>query len=340
MSAPGRSAAPASGARLIADIGGTNARFAQATPDGGYGPVVRLRCDDYPGPAEAVHAFLAEADPPAPLDAAALAVASPVAGDAVSMTNHPWRFSIAALRDSLGLARLDVVNDFAAVAHAVPHLPADGWRALGGGTPAPGTPVALLGPGTGLGVSALVPRAGQAAGWAVLATEGGHVTMPPADDREAAVLDRLRHRFEHLSAERVVSGPGLANLHEALLELAGMPGAALEPAEISRRALDGSDTVCAEALAMFFAMLGTVAGNLALSLGARGGVYLAGGILPRMADALAASDFRARFTAKGRFRDWLEAVPTRLITQPDPALLGLARLLAQADPGVEKPPRA
>lgn len=322
---------------LVADIGGTNARFALAGPDGNYGSVLRLHCADFAGPAEAIRTFLAERRPEAPPRAAALAIASPLTGDTVSMTNHPWTFSVSGLRDTLGIERLDVVNDFAAVAHAMPHLRAENWISIGGGEAVEGCPIGVLGPGTGLGVSGLVPRAGRAVGWSVLASEGGHVTMAPADDREAAVLAVLRRRMEHLSAERVVSGPGLANLYDALCEIAGQPPEPLDPAEISGRAVAGSDPVCVEALATMFAMLGTVAGNLALTLGARGGVYLAGGILPRLREPLLASTFRERFCAKGRFRKWLERVPTRLVVHSEPALLGLARLLAQDDAAVEKP---
>jgi glucokinase len=315
MSAPG----------LIADIGGTNARFALVAPGGheALKPLV-LHCMDYAGPAEAALAYLDQVAPKVPPRHAAFAVASPVLGDRVEMTNHPWRFSIAEARDRLGLDRLDVINDFTAVALSLPLLrPADRVT-VGGGEPDPAAPIAVLGPGTGLGVSALMPTG---AGWHPLATEGGHITMPAADEHEAQVLSWLRARLDHVSAERVLSGPGLVNLHAALRGLSGLPEEPLTPSELTRRATSG-DPLAREALDMFFAMLGTVAGNLALTVGARGGVYIAGGIVPQVLPTLLASDFRRRFEDKGRFKAYLAPIPAHVMVHPYPAFLGLAGLVA------------
>ena len=191
-----------------------------------------------------------------------------------------------------------------------------------------GAPLAVLGPGSGLGVSGLIPSPGG--GWSPLAGEGGHVSLAPADDRESEVLARMRRRFGPVSAERALSGPGLVNLYHAVCELEGRDPAPLPPAEVTGAALAGSCPLCREALELFAAFLGAVAGDLALTLGARGGVYLAGGIAPRLGDFLEDSAFRRRFVEKGPQRGYLAPVPTFLITHPLPAFLGLgARLSAE-----------
>lgn len=309
---------------LIADIGGTHVRFALVEPGRGPGEPTVLRCADYAGPAQAARAFLSAMAPDRQPGRGAFAVASPITGDWVDLTNSAWRFSIDEVRRDLGFERLEVVNDFTAVALSARYMGGEHLVKLGGDMAAPDAPIAVLGPGTGLGVSGIVPAGGGE--WTALATEGGHVTMAAADDHEAAILAFLRHRFDHVSAERVLSGPGLVNLYEAICHLRGRTAAYTTPAAISQRGLDGACPLCAETLETFFRMLGTVAGNLALSLGARGGVYIAGGILPRMSDALAGSGFRARFEDKGRFRPYLEPIPAWLIVHPQPAFIGLAGL--------------
>jgi glucokinase len=310
---------------LVADIGGTHARFALVEGGEVLHPTV-LRCADYEGPGAAAKAFLAAHCPESAPDRGAFAVASAISGDRVELTNSPWRFSISATRDGLGLDRLEVVNDFTAVALSVRHLASDAVMAIGGGEAMSGSPIAVLGPGTGLGVSALVP--GQSGDWNALAAEGGHVTMAAANDREAEIIGWLRRRFDHVSAERVLSGQGLVNLYQALSALSNRQAVFSTPDVITQRGLDGSCPVSREAVETFFAMMGTVAGNLALSIGARGGVFIAGGILPRMADAFRASGFRARFEEHGRFQPYLAAIPTWLITHPLPAFIGLAALVA------------
>ena len=313
---------------LVADIGGTHARFALVEGGEILHPTV-LRCADYDGPAAAAKAFLdANASDRLPRRAA-FAVASPIIGDRVELTNSPWRFSVGATRAALGLDSLDLVNDFTAVALSVRHLAPGDLLAIGGGAAEPASPIAVLGPGTGLGVSALVPGAGG--GWNALATEGGHVTMAAATDREAEVLGWLRRRFDHVSAERVLSGQGLVNLYQALSALSNRQAVFSTPDVITSRGLDGSCPVSREAVETFFAMMGTVAGNLALSIGARGGVFIAGGILPRMAEAFRLSGFRARFEEHGRFQSYLAAIPTWLIIHPLPAFIGLAALAAPGE---------
>ncbi|MGH8515556.1 MAG: glucokinase, partial [Gammaproteobacteria bacterium] len=217
-----------------------------------------------------------------------------------------------------------VINDFAAVSHALPRLEASHRHQIGAGEPQANAPLGVIGPGTGLGMSGLIP---YRLGWVPLASEGGHVTLAPMNDAEAAVLGRLRARFGHVSAERAVSGPGLVEIYHSLAALAGDVASDRTPAEITARALLGEDRYAAQAVDMFFCFLGTVAGDLALTLAARGGIYLAGGILPQIAEALTASRFRERFVDKGRYRRYLEILPTYLLTHPFPALLGLRALV-------------
>jgi glucokinase len=312
--------------RLVGDIGATHARFALLGAGGAIEHVRVLACDDYPGIDDALAAYFAEERIDTLPGEAALAIAAPVLGDAVTLTNHPWSFTASGLRRHLKLARLIVVNDFAAVAMAAPRLKQDERVAVGGGKPVDGEAIGVLGPGTGLGMAGLVSIDG---GWRALPGEGGHATMAAATDRESAVLNRLRRRFDHVSIERVLSGNGLVNLYNALAEIEGVPAADYTAAHIADRHIDESDPLAREALAMFCAMLGTVAGNLALTLGASGGVYIAGGIVPRLGPSFAASSFRERFEAKGRFRPYLAAIPTYVVTQSIPAFLGLAVLLDQ-----------
>lgn len=309
---------------LVGDIGATNARFGLVSQAGEFVLVRVFACADHPGIDDAIGLFLRERGAlPSPRQGA-LAIASPIAGDRVEMTNHPWRFSVAALRSRLGFERLEVINDFTALALALPHLRAAERRAIGGGAAAAGAPLAVLGPGSGLGVSGLIPS-GQ--GWIPLSGEGGHVTMAPANARESAVLDRLRGHFEHVSAERVLSGPGLVNLYNALAAIDGVPARDYTAPQITDLEIGASDRHCAETVALFCAMLGTVAGDLALTLGARGGVYLGGGIVPRLGERFTASAFRERFEAKGRMRSYLAPIPTFVVTHEFPAFLGCAALL-------------
>ena len=254
---------------------------------------------------------------------AALAIAAPMVGDEVRMTNIGWHFSQTELRAELGLQRLTVCNDFAAVAWSLPHLTAADREQIGGGTPSPRATMAALGPGSGTGVSALVPSAD---GWTAMTGEGGHVSLPAFTSEEQDVIALLRERFGHCSAERVLSGQGLVNLYVALAQLAGRGQPTVTPEDVTRLASQ-REPLARKTLQMFFAMLGTVAGDLALTTGALGGVYIAGGIVPRVLNELAQSEFRVRFETKGRYRDYMAAIPTYVITAPLPAFLGLRYLL-------------
>jgi glucokinase len=315
---------------LIADVGATNARFAVISPEGGLQRPRVLACEDYATIHDAITAYLGDELPLTDvrrLEAAALAIAGPVTGDQVALTNHPWSFSIDGLRGALEVEQLHVVNDFAAVAAAIPHLEPDERTQIGGGEPLCDAPIGVLGPGSGLGVGGLVPTA---TGWLPLPGEGGHATMAPANGRESAVLDRMRARYDHVSAERVLSGPGLVDLYNTLAEIDGVPAVSYTAAQITDPVVCESDRYCAEAVEIFCAMLGTVAGNLALTLGTRGGLYVAGGIVPKLGSRFAASAFREQFEAKGRLRPYLAQIPTYVVTHPFPAFLGLAALLTRA----------
>ena len=309
---------------LIGDIGATNARFALVEEAGRFTRPRVFLTDEHAGLGDAVSTYLADERPSSRPVRAVLAVASPITGDNVVLTNNPWHFSITALQKELGLERLEVVNDFVACALAVPHMTEADRLQIGHGAPSLGKPIGLLGPGTGLGVSALIPTK---MGPVVIESEGGHVTLPAENVREEAVLGVMRRRFDHVSAERVLSGPGLVNLYNALCELSGAPAASFTAPQITDPRIDQEDTRAKEARDMFFAMLGSVAGNLALTFGARGGIFIAGGIAPKLADCIARSNFRNRFELKGRFRSYLAEIPTYIVQHPWPALLGASQLL-------------
>jgi glucokinase len=311
--------------RLLGDVGGTNARFAVQESPGGAPQRVRTYPTDAPTFADAIRRYLGD-EGLGGVKLGAIGMANPVTGDGVQMTNHPWAFSIEATRVELGFERLLVVNDFHALALALPALRPEEVQQVGGGAPVAGEPLALIGPGTGLGVSGLLRTAGGRD--VAIDGEGGHVTLAAADAEEELVVALLRDRFGHASAERALSGQGLENLYDALSRVRGQAAPLLEAPEITARALDGSDGIAERTVAMFCSMLGTVAGNLALTLGARGGVYIGGGIVPRLQEAFAASRFRERFESKGRLAEYLRPIPTYVITAgTSPALSGAARAL-------------
>jgi len=310
---------------LVGDVGATNARFGLVSPEG---EVLHTRTHavvDHPTIAEAITSYLGERGTLPMPRRGAIAIASAITGDCIAMTNHPWSFSISELRSQLGFNRLDVINDFTALALALPRLALEHRLQVGRGTPAAGAALGVLGPGSGLGVSGLIPAG---AGWTALAGEGGHATMAPVTNREGAVLDRMRRHFDHVSAERVLSGPGLVNIYNTLTALDGVQSRGYTAAQITDPGTGAADPLCAETTTLFCAMLGTMAGNLALTLGARGGIYIGGGIVPRLGRRFAQSPFRVRFEAKGRFSTYLAAIPTYVVTHPLPAFLGCAALLA------------
>ena len=308
---------------LLADIGGTNARFA-LWERGILGPVASFSTAEYAQPVEAIRAFLGSQAPGIRVRRALLAVAGPVSNGYCSLTNSSWVLDAKELRKSLGLASISLVNDFEAVAWSLSRLIAKDLHRLGGGDGVRGAPSVVLGPGTGLGVACFVPGT---SGSLVIATEAGHATLPASTRREAAVIDLMRDRFGHVSAERALSGDGLINLYQAIAALDHATVSDRSTAEITEAALAGSCAVSRAALDLFCATLGSLAGDLALIFGARGGVYIGGGIVPRFADFLSRSEFRERFEAKGRFRQYVQTIPTTLILHPNAALKGLATFL-------------
>ena len=322
--------------KLLGDIGGTNVRLAlQRAPQAEISHILTWTLRDHAGAAEAVTHYLeqvgASAGPLRPRTAC-IGVAGPVLGDHLQLFNAPWGFSIEGLRQALGLARLRVLNDFTVLALALPHLPRSELVQVGGQAPLAGMTMGLIGAGTGLGVSGLVPN--LQGHWSPVAGEGGHVTLPASDADEARLIAVLSERFGHVSAERVLSGSGLVVLYEAHAQLAGLAGltglagqgaAPLSPAEVTARGLSGQCALCEAALHSFCLFMGTVASNLALSLGAQGGLYIGGGIVPRLGDFFLRSGFRARFDAKGRYTAYLARIPVWVIHSPYPALIGAAQ---------------
>lgn len=306
---------------LIADIGATQSRCAVIDGDGRIQAAEVFQNRHFDSLQELLRGYLRQC-PDCP-GSAALAVAAPILEDDVSMPNLGWRFSQGSLMGELDLRELVVVNDFAAVAWGLPALTAADLHKVGGGAAVAGTAMATLGPGSGLGVATVAPCGDQ---WAVVEGEGGNITFTGVTPEQQAVSDRIRAQHGHCSAESLLSGPGLVNVYMALAALQGRNADRPSPAQVSRAAADGEALAC-EARDMFFEVLGAVAGNLALTVGARGGVFIAGGIVPRLLEPLERSGFRECFEAKGRYRYYLEAIPTYVITEPYPAFLGLRRLL-------------
>jgi glucokinase len=303
---------------LLADIGGTNARFALMTDR--LGAIRHLAVADYPSPKDAVATVLRADTAGARVAGAVLAVAAPVEGESCRFTNSPWVVDVAELRAAFGFGRVKLVNDFEAVGWSLLGLTTADLRPVGGGRAVAGGPMVVLGPGTGLGVAAVV---GGPDGPVVVPTEGGHATLAAATDREAALVAELRRCYGHVSAERVLSGPGLEALYRAIAAVDGVLVPPRRAADITRLAEEGGCPVCRATVDTFCAMLGSVAGDLALTFRARGGVFVAGGIVPRLGNRFAASEFRARFEQKGRFATYLADIPTAVIIHPDVAFPGL-----------------
>ncbi len=316
---------------LVGDVGGTNARFAIARMLNGVPALEHhesFPAERYPTFLEGVAAFIdgCEVKP----TGGVIAVAGPVEDGAIDLTNSPWAVSESELA-TLGLNPMRLINDFEALAWGASVVPADSLEHMGG--PEVGdalATLAVLGPGTGFGVSALVrdARGGEMA----MPSEGGHACFPPGDPVEDEILRILRRRYDRVSIERLICGPGLLNMHRALAEIEGRETHIDDPAEITQTALEDPNSPCGATLARFCAILGAVAGDIALTTGARGGVYIAGGIAPRILPFLKASPFRQRFERKGRFKDYMTDIPTWVITHKHAALLGAARV-AFADAG-------
>lgn len=314
--------------RLLGDVGGTNARFAwQSHPQSALECIQSLACTDYPDLCSAVMAYL-ETNRLPKMRAACIGIATAVTGDHVCMTNLDWSFSIQKMKGLLALEELVLINDFTALALALLDLQEEQKVLIGQARETmPRQPIALIGAGTGLGVSGLLPTGDT--GWTPISGEGGHITLAAGNQEEFEVISFLRNRYSHVSAERVLSGQGLLDLHEALCAVRGRPWKPASLAvEISDKALIHADEDCLATMNMFAGLLGSVAGDLALTLGARGGVYIGGGIVPRWLGWFEQSPFRYKFEHKGRFSDYLKAIPTWVISADDPpALWGAARAL-------------
>ena len=320
--------------RLIADIGGTFARFALEVEPHVFEQNASLRCADFPDFYSAVTAYVSGLSGVSQGDIkhAAVAIANPVAGDEVRMTNYHWKFSIEQMRQRLLLDNLVVVNDFTALAMSVPGLTPLQRRQFGSGAAEPRSVIGLIGAGSGLGVSGLIPADD---GWIALGTEGGHTSFSPHDEREIFILQYAWRSHAHVSFERLLSGPGIELIHRALTERAGRHTTDLGAPEITKLALEGSDSICKETIDVFCAILGTAASNLAVTQGAFGGIYIGGGIVPRLGHYFDQSPFRARFEDKGRFTDYMKGIPTFVITAPDATLLGASVILASQLKGLD-----
>ena len=311
---------------LVADIGGTNARFAIAD-------LVTLELSalrsfprtDHPTLAEAIVYYLKDISEP--VDHAAIAVAGPVMGEEIKLTNSPWSFAKRELCVAAGLKSVHVLNDFEALSLSLPHLAPEELHQIGGQEPVSHAPKAVLGPGTGLGVAGLV---WSGTDWVAVPGEGGHMTLGAEDERELALIERLRKGRARLSVERALSGPGLSDLHQAVAASHGHSVEVLAPVEVEKRALSGKDEIAAEALDVFVSWLGRFAGDVALVLGARGGVYLGGGIAPKLLARLDQGDFREAFEHKGRMKAFVEPIPIYVILAEFPALTGAAAGLRSA----------
>ncbi|WP_250492035.1 bifunctional transcriptional regulator/glucokinase [Caballeronia sp. GAWG1-1] len=315
----------ADGPRLLADIGGTNARFALETGPGEIGQIRVYPGADYPGIAEVMQQYLKDTKV-ARVNHAAIAIANPVDGDHVKMTNHDWSFSIEATRRALGFDTLLLVNDFTALAMALPGLTDAQREQVGGGSRRQNSVIGLLGPGTGLGVSGLIPADDR---WIALGSEGGHATFSPFDENEDLVMRYARRKFAHVSFERVSAGPGLELIYRAFAERDEIDVAEdFTSAEVTNRAHAG-EALALEAVNCFCSILGTFSGNIAVTLGALGGIYIGGGVVLKLGELFHKSPFRARFESKGRFSQYLSSIPTYIITAEYPAFLGVSAILSE-----------
>ena len=314
---------------LVGDVGGTNARFALVDQDRKVRYPKTYPAKDFASLDDAVCAYMKDTAGRKRPTRAAIAVAGPVVDGEIEFTNLDWQVSEAELVANCDFEAVKLLNAFAAQALAAPRLDAESLHLIGSAEKgAADGAIAVLGPGTGFGVAALARTGGRDT---PMPSEGGHASFAPFDEVEDQILHRLRGKHGgRVSIERVLSGPGLLNIYRTLGDIEGAPAAAADPGAVVAAA-DQGDAVARQALERFCAILGGVAGDLALTFGARGGVYVAGGIAPRLIERIEASDFRVRFEAKGRLADYVRDIPTYVITHPYTALLGAARALAELE---------
>jgi glucokinase len=306
---------------LVADIGGTNARFAVSDAAGDLHEPRVLHAARFPKIDEAIAAYFSDLKRPRPTRAC-FAVACPAKGPEIKLTNSSWHFVKAELKQAFRFERFVVINDFEALAASVPILKGGQLAELRSGKPDPGSPSLVIGPGTGLGVGAYVPAGGGA--WAVISGEGGHVGFAPNTEQEIRLWQRMREKYGRVSAERVLNGAGLVNVYRFMADEAGQQPGEIDAPEISRRALAG-EVVAVNAVLMFFDMLGNVAGDLAMAFGSRGGVYIGGGITPKLLDFARRSRLVDRFLDKGRVAAILQDMPISVILEERAALYGVRR---------------
>ena len=304
----------------MTDIGGTNARFALADDEGCLIDETTLKTRDFPGVVEAASHYLGARA----VDQAVLVLAGPVESDRISLTNCPWSFSLEEAKQAMGLKALVAINDFVAQALAIPRLDPTDLQKLGGGDPVADRAIVVVGPGTGLGVAGLI-RIGEK--YHPIPTEGGHVSFSPKDEVEIDVMRLLQRRHGHVSNERLLSGPGLVSFARALAEIAGQDLSLTSPSEVTARAETGVCPICIDALERFCALLGAAAGDLALSYGARGGVYLTGGMVAHLGRWFDADQVLQAFVSKGRFESYLNRIPVYRVLRTDTGLIGAAAAL-------------
>lgn len=311
---------------LVADIGGTNIRLGYFIGDDDAQSLTVYQCAEYDSLDAVVKKYIDQFELAGSVINACLAIACPVDNDLISMTNLPWTFSKSALKQSLSLNKLVLINDYTAIAHAIPYLTDSQKVQIGRGQVVENKPISICGPGTGLGVANAVSLNGQ---WHALGGEGGHVDFAPTDHLETEILNFLLGKYEHVSYEQLLSGLGLEQIYQALCHINNEDKPLLSAKEVSQKALEKSCNVCEKSLATFCKVLGSFAGNLALTMSSFGGVYIAGGIVPRFIDYFANSDFRAQFESKGRFYEFNCSIPTFVITESQPGILGASAYLRQ-----------
>lgn len=308
---------------LLADIGGTNARFAIGDRYGGFDHVKILRCDDFVGPVDAALHYLDQIGVDhSQIDAARFAVAAPMTETDFKMTNNHWKISQKQIIDGLSLSDFKMMNDFAAQALAIPNIEPKDLHMIRKGRHYESMPIAVIGCGTGLGVETLVWGDGR---YNVASGEGGHVTLAAQNDRQYSLIKHIAEKGDgHVSAEKICSGPGLVTLYKAICALDSkkmLPD--YTPEEITTLALNNECPVCRETLDLMMAFLGSVAGNLALTIGAKSGLYIGGGIVPQLGHYIETGPFLKAFQSKGRFTEYLSEIPVFVIRHEFPAFIGL-----------------
>jgi len=323
---------------LVADIGGTNARFGLVDPALDKSILnytaqeqITLPCANYPDMASMVKACCAEFKIAMP-EHACFAIAGPIENGFVKMTNLSWKFSIKELRDALGLKTLHVINDFAALAYATPFLLDQEMKTLYAAKSHPESPIVVMGPGTGFGMAILIPDQGR---WRIIPTEGGHASFAPTNEKELAIKSFLLKEQSHVSVENILSGAGLVNLYRALAHIAGVKAQPYTPAEVSTKGLKNEDAICREAVVTFCNTLGAVAGDKAVSTGARGGVVIGGGITPKLLSLLPETNFIERYKNKGPMSQYVSDISIKLILNDKAALVGSAAWLIHNTPALK-----